>query len=54
MLLLIMLCSSNNESQDEQATSHIMHLLDRLSPYRFNLYCVKGKAMILTDYLSKH
>ena len=31
-----------------------MHLLDRLSSYSFNLYYVKGRDMILADYLSRH
>ena len=31
-----------------------MRLLDRLSAYSFNLYCVKGRDMILADYLSRH
>ena len=31
-----------------------MRLLDRLSAYSFNLYYVKGRDMILSDYLSRH
>ena len=31
-----------------------MKLLDRLSAYSFNLYYVKGRNMILSDYLSRH
>ena len=31
-----------------------MRLLDRLSPYSFNLYYVKGKDIILVAYLSQH
>ncbi len=31
-----------------------MRLLERLSAYSFNLYYVKGKDMILADYLSRH
>ena len=31
-----------------------MRLLDRLSAYSFNLYYVKGRDMILADYLSRH
>ena len=38
----------------EPATTRIMRLLDRLSAYSFNLYYVKGKYMILSDYLSRH
>ena len=36
------------------ATRRIMGLLDRLSAYSFNLYYVKGRDMILSDYLSRH
>ena len=36
------------------ATKCIMRLLDRLSPYSFNLYYVKVKDMIPTDYRSQH
>ena len=42
------------KAKTEPATLHIMHLLDRLSPYSFSLYYVKGKDMILADYLSRH
>ena len=38
----------------EPATIRIMRLLDRLSAYSFNLYYVKGRDMILSDYLSGH
>ena len=31
-----------------------MRLLDRLSAYSFNLYYLKGKDMILADYLSRN
>ena len=31
-----------------------MRLLDHLSAYSFNLYYLKGKDMILADYLSRH
>ena len=31
-----------------------MRLLDHLSAYSFNLYYLKEKDMILTDYLSRH
>ena len=31
-----------------------MRLLDRLSAYSFNLYYVKGRDRILSDYLSRH
>ena len=38
----------------EPATIRILRLLDRLSAYSFNLYYVKGRHMILSDYLSRH
>ena len=42
------------KAKTEPATTRIMRLLDRLSAYSFNLYYVKGRDMILSDYLSKH
>ena len=42
------------KAKTEPATSRIMRLLDRLSAYSFNLYYVKGRDMILADYLSRH
>ena len=36
----------------EAASNIIMRLLDHLSAYSFNLYYLKGKDMILADYLS--
>ena len=42
------------KTKTEPATTRIMRLLDRLSAYSFNLYYVKGKDMILADYLSTH
>ena len=42
------------KAKTEPATTRIMRLLDRLSAYSFNLYCVKGRDMILADYLSRH
>ena len=41
------------KAKTEPAT-RIMRLLDRLSAYSFNLYYVKGRDMILSDYLSRH
>ena len=41
------------KAKSEPATTRIMSLLDRLSAYSFNLYYVKGKDMILSDYLSR-
>ena len=42
------------KAKTEPATTRIMRLLDRLSTYSFNLYYVKGRDMILADYLSRH
>ena len=41
------------KSKTEPATTRIMRLLDRLSACSFNLYYVKGRDMILSDYLSR-
>ena len=40
-------------AKTEPATTRIMRLLNRLSAYSFDLYYVKGKDMILSDYLSR-
>ena len=37
----------------EPATARIKRLLEVLSSYLFNLYCIKGKDMILSDFLSR-
>ena len=42
------------KAKSELATTRIMRLCDRLSAYSFNLYYVKGRDMILSDYLSRH
>ena len=42
------------KAKTELATTRIMRLLDRLSAYSFNLYYVKGRDMILADYLSRN
>ena len=42
------------KAKTEPATTRIMSLLDRLSAYSVNLYYVKGRDMILSDYLSRH
>ena len=42
------------KAKTEPATTRIMRLLDRLSACSFNLYYVKGRDMILSDYLSRH
>ena len=41
------------KAKTEPATTRIMRLLDRLSAHSFNLYYVKGRDMILSDYLSR-
>ena len=40
-------------SKAEPATSRIKRLLEILSPYSFNLYYIKGKDMVLSDFLSR-
>ena len=42
------------KAKAEPATTQIKCLLERLASYSFNLYYVKGKDMILVDYLSRH
>ena len=42
------------KGKTEQATTRIMRLLERLSTYSFSLYYVKGRDMILADYLSRN
>ena len=42
------------KAKTEPATTRIMRLLDRLLAYSFNLYYVKGRDMILADYLSRN
>ena len=42
------------KAKTEPATTRIMRLLDRLSAHSFNLYYVKGRDIILSDYLSRH
>ena len=42
------------KAKTEPATTRIMRLSDRLSAYSFNLYYIKGRDMILSDYLSRH
>ena len=46
--------SYTNFESKEPVSNRIMRLLDHLSAYSFNLYYLKGKDMILTDYLSRH
>ena len=40
-------------SKEEPATTRIKRLLELLSPYSFNLYYIKGKDMVLNDFLSR-
>ena len=40
-------------SKAEPATTKIKRLLELLSPYSFNLYYIKGKDMVLSDFLSR-
>ena len=42
------------KAKTEPATTRIMRPLGRLSAYSFNLYYVKGRDMILADYLSRN
>ena len=41
------------KSKMEPATTRIMRLLEVLSSYSFNLYYIKGKDMIFSDFLSR-
>ena len=40
-------------SKAEPATTRIKRLLELLSPYSINLYYIKGKDMVLSDFLSR-
>ena len=40
------------KSKVEPATTRIKRLLELISSYSFNLYYMKGKDMILSDFLS--
>ena len=40
-------------SKAEPAATQIKRLLELLSPYSFNLYYIKGKDMVLSDFLSR-
>ena len=42
------------KAKTEPASNRIMRLLDCLSAHSFNLYYLKGKDMILADYLSRN
>ena len=41
------------KSRVEPATTRIKRLLELISSYSFNFYYIKGKDMILSDFLSK-
>ena len=41
------------KSRAEPATTRIKRMLEVLSAYLFNLYYMKGKDMILSDFLSR-
>ena len=41
------------KSKAEPATTTIKRLLELVSSYSFNLYYMKGKDMILSDFLSR-
>ena len=40
-------------SKAELATTRIKRLIELLSPHSFNLYYIKGKDMVLSDFLSR-
>ena len=40
-------------SKAEPATTRIKRLIELLGPYSFNLYYIKGKNMVLSDFLSR-
>ena len=40
-------------SKAEPATTRIKRLIELLSPYSFHLYYIKGKDMVLSDFLSE-
>ena len=40
-------------SKAEPATTRIKRLIELLGPYSFNLYYIKGKDMVLSDFLSR-
>ena len=40
-------------SKAEPATTRIKRLIELLSPYSFNLYYIKRKDMVLSDFLSR-
>ena len=40
-------------SKAEPATTRIKRLIELLSPFSFNLYYIKGKDMVLSNFLSR-
>ena len=42
------------KSKAKPATERIKRMLDLINSYSFNLYYIKGKDMILSDFLSRH
>ena len=40
-------------SKAEHTTTRIKRLIELLNPYSFNLYYIKGKDMVLSDFLSR-
>ena len=46
-------CTHIIKSKAEPATIRINRLLELISSYSFNLYYVKGKGMVLSDFLSR-
>ena len=40
-------------SKAQCATTRIKRSIELLSPYSFNLYYIKGKDMVLSDFLSR-
>ena len=40
-------------SKAEPAITRIKRLIELLSPYSFNLYHIKGKDMVLSDFISR-
>ena len=43
----------NMRSKAEPTTTRIKRLIELLSPYAFNLYYIKGKDMVLSDFISR-
>ena len=46
-------CTHIIKIKAEPATTRIKRLLDLISSYSFNLYYIKGKDMVLSDFLSR-